>query len=253
MDLQHRVKPLAVLLSLSVVVSLPLTHRAFAQTTESGTELTPILLMEETARPTPADSSQMEPPVPMLDLEESIPASPSSIVPAVPTKNLKEIIGSEPAQTPAMQQPSMATAAAASDTPATSQATQGTCHFTSQLNLTHNQLFRLKHWKKNFERDNQAAFDSIRIKRNLLKRLGNNPASGRERQQSEELKVQIRQEFKALQAKRDAQIAHVLSDAQYEKWHQLRQDCQPQAATPGIIFNRNPEESQMRRSLQRNY
>jgi hypothetical protein len=286
MVLHLRLKPLVASLAVSSLIGIfsmaDIASLHLASAEPSTSELTPILLMEETAKPATTNEDALEPPVPTLDLEDAIaPTSSRGITEFVPTRTVKEMLSQEKftetelngqhaqkAETPgnvssANMAPLPATTGNAStETVSLRNTTTGAaspqaknCQIAEQLNLTHNQRYRLKRWKSSFVRDNQAAFDSIRIKRNLLKRLGKHPASGRDQQQSAELRKQIHQEWKALQTKREAQIAHVLSETQYEKWQALRQECQPQSAAPapGMIFNRNPDESQLHRTLRQHY
>lgn len=282
MEVHPRLKTMAASLAVSSLIGMlsladmASLHPAAAEM--AAPELTPVLLMEtDTPKPAPMAENSPLPPVPTLDPKaHDIPPELRGITAFIPTRNVKELLGA-PADAHPSNTGNSGFAARATSTPSPGPATKSpkttpaspakpqatatpshqakpaapNCQYAGQLDLTHNQRFRLKRWKSSFVRDNQAAFDSIRIKRNLLKRLGKNPKSAREKQQAEELRQQIRQELKALQTKREAQIAHVLSEAQYDKWQALRRECQSQSGSlsPGALFHRNPEESKLNRLL----
>lgn len=241
---QQGTKRWAILISLTGFCTMPF---GLAQNLEPPTavpELDPAVSLEKNPAPIPIpamleqpiseqntqEQSMTEPPLPASVGEPIVPslsvASPLSISennPAVPVKPL-----------------------------VSTKLGIGHCHYASQLNLTGNQKFRLKHSKATFAQENRAAFDSLRIKRNLLKRLGKNPKSAKEREQRDQLQAEIREELQMLKAKREAQINHILSPEQSDQLQALKAECQPQAQNEppkAHFYNPNPAERQMDRTI----
>lgn len=102
------------------------------------------------------------------------------------------------------------------------------CNYTNQLDLTKTQRTRLKTARTNFVQDNQAAFDSLRIKRFLIKKLvkEKNPKNTR---QIDQLNAEVQHELEALSQKKEATLQSILTPAQYAKMQTLKQQCNAQA------------------------
>jgi Spy/CpxP family protein refolding chaperone len=122
------------------------------------------------------------------------------------------------------------------------------CNVTNQLDLTRTQRAKLKTAKNNFVADNQAAFDSLRIKRELIKKLGNEPKNKR---QSDQLKSEIQQELEALRQKKEASLQAILTPAQFNKMQAIRQQClaagstkQPKQPTKTRLKNSNDKQAE---------
>lgn len=273
MEFQYRLKTVA---SLVAVLGVIAGAAAWAQPVPQ--DLTPVLelspatmLMEESLQAPVPGIPELDPITPLIPqasqtpaFQVETPAEQANEAPTQPITAAEKPLILEPSESsvPAefVSPSELSVRPAASTTPSQQKASQAdpagkperpNCHMASQLDLTHNQMYRLKHSKKTFELDNKAAFDSLRIKRNLLKRLGN-PESEREKQQAEQLRQEVTQELQALKKKREAQIEHYLSSAQYEKLRAMRTECQPQAqpsAIPGRLFNKNTPEKQMDKTI----
>ncbi len=99
---------------------------------------------------------------------------------------------------------------------------QPICSYADQLSLTPTQNARLRSTRKTFVADNQAAFDSLRIKRYLIKKLGQDPQDVR---QSNQLKAEISQELYNLRQKKEATLQATLLPEQYSKLQVLKQEC----------------------------
>jgi len=100
------------------------------------------------------------------------------------------------------------------------------CELTRQIPLNDNQEHVLKQTHKTFVQDHRAAFDSLRIKRNLVKHLEQKQRNAREEQQLIQLNAEISKEEAALQLKRVAQFEHLLDPTQMATWEKLKPACQ---------------------------
>lgn len=87
--------------------------------------------------------------------------------------------------------------------------------FMQELNLTEQQKEQLKAAHEQFRKENAAAIDSMKAKRQQLKELGKEPANDAQRQK---LKAQLQQERKALMAKKHELTQGILTPEQQAKW-----------------------------------
>lgn len=246
---QQDMKRWAILLSLG---GFCFAQTSFAQIIDPPTavpELDPIVTLEKSPTPIPIPAMLEQPLGEQTTQEQSMtePPLPSSVgEPIIPTLSVVSPISS------AENNPAVPVKPLISTPLISTKLGIGHCHYASQLNLTSNQRFRLKHSKATFVQDNKAAFDSLRIKRDLLKRLGKNPESAREREQRDQLQAEIRQELQALKAKREAQINHILRPEQSDQLQALKAECQPQAQDSPMkshFYNPNPAERQLNRTI----
>lgn len=87
--------------------------------------------------------------------------------------------------------------------------------FMKELNLTEQQKAQFKAANEKFHKENAAAFESMKAKREKLKALGNDPANEAQRKQ---LHDELRQERKAMMEKRKASTQGILTPEQQAKW-----------------------------------
>ncbi len=97
----------------------------------------------------------------------------------------------------------------------------------SVLDLTKAQKAKLKALRKNFVADNQAAFDSLRIKRYLIKQL----KAPQEALQRSQLQSEVQQELALLKRKKEATLQYILSAEQYSKLQAHRLKLQAEKTT----------------------
>ena len=102
-----------------------------------------------------------------------------------------------------------------------------TSSVTNVLNLTKTQKVQLKALGKNFVADNQAAFDSLRIKRYLINQL----KAPQEALQRSELQTEVQQELALLKRKKEATLQYILNAEQYSKLQAHRLKLQAEKTT----------------------